>query len=356
MKIAFLSLHSGLVYRGVETYVHELASRLAKQGHEVVVYQGGANVYNGNYKVVSMNVKPSFLKKGGNLAVLINQLIGFNMDRKFSYSALKRLDPSTEIVIATNNRLQAFMCRIWTHLHKAKLIVPGQGGPGLDERIALWSFPDVFVPLSNFQAAWAKKVNPFIKINKISNGVDLAKFNKTVSPIKLDLPRPIVLCSAAFWPAMKRQHLLIKAMANVSKGSLLLVGEGEGRESLENLGNKLLGDRFAIMSLPYSQMPQIYAACDLFSFPTSSWEAFGIVLVEAMASGLPVVASSDPIRREIVGEAGLFVDPTDSNEYSKVLTKAMETSWGNKPRQQAEKFSWDKIAAEYNNLFTDLLQ
>ncbi len=354
MKIAFLSLHSGLVYRGVETYVHELANRLAKQGHEVVVYQGGPNVYKGNYKVVSMNVKSSFLKKGGNMAVLINHLISFNIDRKFSYRVLKHLDPSTEIVIATNNRLQAFMCRVWTYLHKAKLIIPGQGGPGLDERVALWSFPDVFVPLSSFQAAWARRVNPFIKIKKIPNGVDLKKFDQNVRPLEINLPRPIVLCAAAFWPFMKRQHLLIKAMSRVKSGSLLLVGDGEGRSMLEGLGRKLLEGRFLMMSLPYDEMPAVYAACDIFSFPTSKWESFGIVMAEAMASGLPVVASNDPIRREIVGEAGLFVEPTDSNVYAKVLTKVMETNWGNKPRLQAEKFSWDKIAEEYDILFKQL--
>lgn len=356
MKIAFLSLHSGLVYRGVETYVHELANRLAKRGHNVIVYQGGPNVYKGKYKVVSMNVKSEFLKRGGDVSVLINQFIGFNMDRKFTARVLKQIDPATEIVIATNNRLQAFMCRAWTYFHKAKLIIPGQGGPGIDERIALWSFPDTFVPLSDFQTAWAKKVNPFIKINKIPNGVDLVRFNKNLGSFKLDLPRPIVLCSAALWPAMKRQHLLIKAMAKVPKGSLLLVGEGESKEYLENLGKKLLGNRFAIMSLPYSQMPSVYTACDMFSFPTSSWEAFGIVLVEAMASGLSVVASNDPIRREIVGDAGLFVDPTNIDEYAKVLEKALDTKWGNKPRMQAEKFSWDKIAKQYEDLFIDLLQ
>lgn len=354
MRIAFLSLHSGLVYRGVETYVHELANRLAKKGHEVIVYQGGPNVYKGEYKVVSMNVKPGFLKKGGDISVLINQLIGFNVDRKFTYRVLRQMDPATEIVVATNNRLQAFMCRLWSYFHKAKLVIPGQGGPGIDERIALWSFPDVFVPLSDFQADWAKKVNPFIKINKIPNGVDLSVFNKKVGPIKIDLPRPIVLCSAAFWPAMKRQHLLIKAMSKISTGSLLLVGEGEGKEGLENIGKKLLGSRFATMSLPYAQMSAVYTACDLFSFPTSSWESFGIVLVEAMASGLPVVATDDPIRREIVGDAGLFVNPTDTDDYAKALQKALDTKWGDKPRLQAEKFDWDKIAEEYERLFKDI--
>ena len=60
-------------------------------------------------------------------------------------------------------------------------------------------------------------------------------------------------------------------------------------------------------------------------------------MVEAMASGLPVVATDDPIRREIVGDAGLFVDPTDTNKFANTIEKALNTNWGEKPRKQAEK-------------------
>jgi glycosyltransferase involved in cell wall biosynthesis len=101
-------------------------------------------------------------------------------------------------------------------------------------------------------------------------------------------------------------------------------------------------------------MPSVYATADLFSYPTSTWESFGIVLVEAIASGLGVVATDDPIRREIVGNAGIFVDPTDTKAYSEALKEALETNWGDEPRKQAEKFSWDKIAKQYEKLFTDL--
>jgi len=73
-----------------------------------------------------------------------------------------------------------------------------------------------------------------------------------------------------------------------------------------------------------------------------------------MATNLPVVATNDQIRQEIVGDAGILVDPTNVQEYSLSLRKALETKWGDKPRKQAEKFSWDKIAEEYENLFQNI--
>ena len=101
-------------------------------------------------------------------------------------------------------------------------------------------------------------------------------------------------------------------------------------------------------------MPAVYAAADLFTFPTVPYESFGIALVEAMASGLPVVATDDPIRREIVGVAGLFVDPADTGAYAAALQKALKINWSKKPRIRAQQYSWSKIASDYDRLFRKL--
>lgn len=355
MKIVFLSFYSGVVYRGVETYVHELADRLHSMGHDITVYQNGPNVYNGKYKTISIGVKYKVFKSG-KLAILLNRFTGFNANRKFTKKVLSQLDKDTDFIIATNNKIQALLAKIWCLGKKTKLVISGQSGPGIDERFALYCFPDVFIPLSEYQKKWAKRINPFIHVSDvIYNGVSLEKFSKSVEKEKFNLKGKIILCAAAFWPETKRQDLLIRAASKLNNVSLILAGDGEGKEYLENLGRKILGDRFLINGFPYGSMPKVYAGADLFTFPTVPWESFGIVMAEAMASGLPVVATDDPIRREIVGDAGLFIDPTDTGAYAKALEKALEIDWGNKPRCQAEKFSWDKIAKEYEELFKKLL-
>ncbi len=246
------------------------------------------------------------------------------------------INKNTNVLISTNGRLDAILARFWCMFHGKKLIIPGQSGFGWDDKLNLWVFPDVFVGLTQYQCDWAHKINPYVKVVKIPNGVDLDKFNPKNKPLKIDKPKPVILCVGAVKTSKigeisKRQKLLISATKTIT-ASVLLVGIG--------------GD----VEYKHDEMPSVYTACDLFSYPTSERESFGIAMLEAMASGLPVVTTNDPIRREIVGDAGLFVDPTDTAKYTQALDRALLIKWGDKPRLQAEKFSWDKIAKLYEDI------
>lgn len=322
MKIAILNKYQNKVNRGAETFVSELGKRLSKN-HDVEI------ISDVNYL--------SLLKK------------------KF------------DVVIPTNGRAQVFIVRIITWLMGSKMIISGQSGIGLDDRLNLYSFPDRFIGLTEYQSTWAKKINPLVKVETIPNGVDLNKFaiynlqftNKTKN-IKT------VLSVGAFTKE-KRHELTIDAVAKLTNVKLIIIGGGGDRkQEIENYGLKVLGkDRFEILSVPFEKMSGFYKHADVLAFPTVKWESFGIVMVEAMASNLPVVATDDPIRREIVGDAGIFVDPEDTEAYSNALDKALSIDWGDKqslakfgfgkPRAQAEKFSWDVIAQKYEELFKELL-
>ena len=52
----------------------------------------------------------------------------------------------------------------------------------------------------------------------------------------------------------------------------------------------------------------------------------------------------------------MFVDPANIEKYTEVLSETLNKKWGDRPRKQAEKFDWDKIAKEYETLFTNLLK
>jgi glycosyltransferase involved in cell wall biosynthesis len=75
-----------------------------------------------------------------------------------------------------------------------------------------------------------------------------------------------------------------------------------------------------------------------------------------MASGLPVVVNNDSIRREIIGNSGILVDPENEIQYSQALVKALKSDWKNRPVFEASRFSWNKISDDYENLFKSLIQ
>ena len=307
MKIAFLSRYQNTVNRGAETFVFELSKRLSKN-HNVEI---------------------------------LTKLNWF-----------KRYD----IVIPINGRLQVFLVRLLTWLTNSKMIVSGQSGVGLDDRLNLYAFPDVFVAISSYALKKSKERNPFVKSIYIPNGVDLNHF--VVKPKKQNTNHQslFTVLSVGAFTEQKRHDLVIKAVSKLKDIKLIIAGGGgDKKEEIRALGTRLLGNKFELLQVDHNKMPEIYNRADVFTLASNPTESFGIVLVEAMASGLLVVATNDPIRREIVGDAGLFVDPTDTDEYAKSIEKALNTNWENKPRKQAEKFSWDKIALEYEKIFKSLL-
>lgn len=312
-KIAFLCRDIGEVNRGVETYVIELSKSLGKS-HDVQILSGSA-----------------------------------------AYSFSKIIKGGFDIVIPTNGRSQALKASFGRLVGGYKTIISGQSGIGKDD---IWNiagtFPDVYIALTEAEFKFAKKWSWKSKIVKIPNGVDLNKFSPEGEKAELKLPHPIVLSVGALhW--YKYHERVIKAMARLQKGSLLIVGSGYEKEKLTKLAESSLGkDRFFIISTSYEELPKYYRAADIFTLPSWDREAFGIVYIEAMASGLPVVAPDDLARKEIVGEGGILVDVADDKKYAEAITFALSKNWGELPRKQAEKFSWDIVAEKYEELFEEL--
>lgn len=314
LKIAFLSKFVGKVNRGVETYVLELSERL---------------------------------KKDFDVEILTGEDAG---------SFGKMVGGKYDVIIATNGRMQALKASIARLFSEHKLIISGQAGVGRDD---WWNIfvarPDVYVALTDFEMRWAKKWTNNVKLIKIPNGVDLEKFNSVGTKINLNVEAPVVLSvGALYW--YKHHDLTIQAVSRLSKCSLVIIGSGPEKQKLTELGNRLLGkDRFKILEIAHNELPKYYRSAKMFVLPSWNREAFGIVYLEAMASNLPVVAPDDETRREIIGDAGILVDVGHVDAYASAIEQCLNNSWGQKPREQAAKFSWDKVAQEYTKLFKEII-
>jgi glycosyltransferase involved in cell wall biosynthesis len=103
-------------------------------------------------------------------------------------------------------------------------------------------------------------------------------------------------------------------------------------------------------SVPYRSLNHLYRACDVYVTPAYT-ETFAHPLVEAMASGLPVVASDLAVHREICGSAALYFPRFSSNELAQrvlevVSSAAVSTQLAEKGKQRAKCFSWSKHVDE----------
>ncbi len=98
--------------------------------------------------------------------------------------------------------------------------------------------------------------------------------------------------------------------------------------------------------VPYVDVPRLYADSDLFVFPSIT-ESFGHPLVEAMATGLPVLASDIPLCREICGEAALYFNPFDAQDLAEKIVRLqrephLRLQLGEAGRKRAEMhFDWN---------------
>lgn len=352
LKIAFLSFYSGEVYRGAETFVHELANRLTDLGHDITVYQNGPKLTDSKYKTVSVGLPIEWNKKpfGIPFANYWSLLI-----KKFTGIVLKEIDFDTDIVFPANGQWESTLCKLWAVKHRKKVIISGQSGKGLEDRLNLYTFPDAFVPITSHALRHSKARNPFVRLSYIPNGVDLDEFRPAGKSYNTKLHKPIILTVGALTKS-KRIDLVIKATAKLAEANLLIVGDGEERQNLTKLANDLIPDRFEFVNVKHDEMPEIYRSADLFVLLPRSSEAFGIVYVEAMASGLPVVASADEQRREIVGPAGILVEhASEPEDIAFAIEEALKRNWGETPRNQAKLFSWDEITRKYEKLFHEIV-
>ena len=145
----------------------------------------------------------------------------------------------------------------------------------------------------------------------------------------------------------RRNLSLLKRAAEQVGFPLVLVGRPLEKDSIP--GGSLL---FTDISMDV--LKGIYSAATLFAYP-SLYEGFGLPLLEAMACGVPVVASNRASLPEVCGGAAILVEP-DQAELAAGIVKALENREALSARglQRAAEFSWEKTAAATLEVYREL--
>lgn len=141
---------------------------------------------------------------------------------------------------------------------------------------------------------------------------------------------------------------LVRAMARVPGATLAVCGRDAGaRAESERTARRLgLSDRVRFLG-PVAEPRHAYAACDLFVLP-SHYEAFGIVLLEAMAQGRPVIATTAGGMPEVVDDAGAVVPPRDPDALAEGIRRVLSDpeasrAMGERGRERARSFLWPAV-------------
>ena len=159
--------------------------------------------------------------------------------------------------------------------------------------------------------------------------------------------------------------ILIRALNYTKNGKLLIVGDGPYLNWLKDLARKIGVEDRVVFAGPVSDywLPAYYVATDVVVLPsTSRLEAFGIVGLEGMASGKPLILSDIPGVRDVISsEEGFIVEPLDPEALAKALEKVwdypeMAKQMGKRGRERVEKlFSWEKVAKDIEEIFAEIV-
>ena len=198
----------------------------------------------------------------------------------------------------------------------------------------------------------------------IRNGVDLAKYRN----IKVEKFEEPTICAISRLVKYKRVDDLIKAVNIIKKDipniKLKIIGTGPEEANLKKLVSKLnLGDNieFLVFVENHDDVIRILKASHVFALP-SIVEGFGMVVIEAMAAGIPYVASDIPPIRETTnsGIGGLLFEPVNSEDLALKIQELLRDESLRKTlmkdvNKHIKEYDWSIIAHEVESLYEKLI-
>lgn len=203
----------------------------------------------------------------------------------------------------------------------------------------------------------------------IPNGVDVERFHPERPPFERwrDPSRVNLLFVGRLDPRKGLQYLLA-AMPQVIEGTrrrarLLIVGDSRLRGHFESRVPPAAREHVHFLGhVPADDLPRWYATADIFVSPASSNESFGIVLIEAMAAGRPVVATDIPGYRSVIhpGENAEAFPPGDTASLARVLVALSEDParralLAQRGRARALEFAWPRVIDPIESIYRELL-
>ncbi len=223
---------------------------------------------------------------------------------------------------------------------------------------AIWKKAAALLACSEGLKDRALKFMPSAAIDVIPNGVDLQRFNPSETTQESQTLR---LLTVGRLSVTKRVEILIDAIDILSrqgcKVHFKIVGGGQTQPKLKQIVNEKNLDNIIELTgrIDAEDMPKIYRQNDIF-ISASKLEGMSNAMLEAMASGLPIIATRCEGTEELILENGLVIENANAEEIAKAIKKLIDdrqlrNQMSIVARKQAENFTWGRIAEQYLNIY-----
>jgi glycosyltransferase involved in cell wall biosynthesis len=214
---------------------------------------------------------------------------------------------------------------------------------------------NVILAVSNFTKA--RLVDRFridgAKIAVVGNGVEqeyFRAFHTDPLACRSEIPQPYVLLVGGLRKKKGATDILRFAQAlEALDASVAVLVVGPTDQEFRGAAGACRNLRILDRGFPDEQMARLVRGASV-AVSLSSYEGFGIPLLEAMAAGVPVVAANRTAFPEVVGDAGFLVDPADCNEIAALVRDlindhGMRTEYIARGRKRADGYRWSACAA-----------
>ena len=360
---------------GVSTAVAALARNLRKHGHEVMVYAAADPSHeNSDLDVVGLRALRYERFPGGRVPMapiaLVQELADFGPDVIHNHSmgtmGLQALAAAHLLCIPILATCHVFLAGFLKYAPISLEGLPLTKDVAWRYTTAFFNrFLQVTTPSTAMQCELVAH-GLYAPVTAISNGVDTELFCPAQETITEDL-RPLTLLHVGRLGYEKRVDIVLRAFARLvgdyPKARLLVVGDGPETKALQTLADDLRVSNQVHFSgsIPHHHLPDIYRLADLF-ITASTIETQGLVVLEAMASGLPIVGVNALALPELIQHSvnGYLVLPGDDHALAEAVRQllqspATQSAMGYESRRLAMQHSLPEVTRDYERLYQQVL-
>lgn len=372
IRVAILCSGLDSVLRGYETHMRCLFDSLKQDGIpgvRVVLFKGDGDAQ-------SDEVVARTPRRAGNLCRFLSVLRGDRLYWEYVFFALWFVFRAA----VRRERFNTIACiepMVCKTIHRFRRMLPGQ--PSIVFTHSVWMPPENYSGIADvihevnvendarmkahMQGASLKKpvfLTPHFLPPQDHPGIDLAQLRLGFGITA----RYVVVTVGVIDKLHKRTHHLVEEIARLGpEWGLLVCGRptldsaADGAQILHS-ARELLGSRFVRIELPRHEMWKAYAVGDAFALGALN-EGFGIVLIEAMRAGLPVVAHDRPLFRWILGDPSNCVPMDQEGALAEWLDRNVKDAAVREKKARecrtrfSENFTWAAVREEYLHMLLE---